>query len=524
MKPHFKPLVTILELLIYHSATAAIVTAGLEFAEGTPHGNVIVQCIDTNSALLGQWTVPELGWTLTNAISATATGTNAHIVVAALPYESAGLWVNGAKLATCDEHGDVIIAPAMRIGSVYADNGIADIDLRIMRKALCAWQPLKYGAFTNEYAGFTGTVTCVAEPKARTTGRGFASVNASELELEDLEGAIICAFVDTDGNGRWTAGELFGCSTLYATNPIPGVASTNSTMPWLYTTNAYLKAWPNIALTRTSPSMARYDLSPLLSGSTAVTTDRDVHGYITPNRLTNEVSSVSQFNALHLRVVRDGFNEDGDYLVTEPYYCEVVLDRTVNASLRPLFTEADLLAEGLYDLDWGTLTDAFHGSAIGSSSDADLRSVTYRVFVGNGDIVSPLDDTDILPVKFVNAFEATSVQSKTTPLTPSGTVDSGRPTFTWRHDNTIDKSYPAFRLRVWKANGTTLVYDSGVRRVPPRNAKGVYSWTAPLYANMVTAQGQVFATTNNYQWAVSMLDAKFTGFRIDETKKIFRLE
>ena len=53
---------------------------------------------------------------------------------------------------------------------------------------------------------------------------------------------------------------------------------------------------------------------------------------------------------------------------------------------------------------------------------------------------------------------------------------------------------------------------------------GSYSWTAPIYANMVTPQGQIFSTTNNYKWSVSMLDAKFTTPNTTETKMEFRLE
>ena len=334
---------------------------------------------------------------------------------------------------------------------------------------------------------------------------------------------VVSAFLDLDGDGKWTPGEPYG------------VAPAISVGWWKTTTE--------IELTDTHPSMARFDLSSALGGSSssgpgpssggssgsqsgAAVTDRSKNGYVCPDvTASNAVASVPPLNALRLRVVRDGFN-DGNYLNTEDTFREVVLDRTFNASLKTAFTEADLMAEGLFDLDWGTVFSAFSSSRVGSTSKIDLRNVTYRVFVGNGTIYSPDDDTDVLPVKFVNVFEPLAYQTPTTPLTPQGTIDSGRPTFTWRHNQTV-KDYPAFQLKVWKADGTTLVYDSGVRKAPPRSATGVYSWTAPLYANMVTAQGQVFATTNNYQWAVSMLDAKFPDFRErggGETKQTFRLE
>ena len=252
---------------------ATMFTAGLEFAEGTPQGNIVVQCIDTNSALLGQWIVPSAGTPLTNSIVATVSETNATIAIFALPTRSAKIAIDGVSIASWNG-GDVTVAPAMRIGSADAASGIADIDLRLMRKVLGSWRSQDYGPFTNEYAGVTATVVCTSSPLERNAGRGFVTVNATGLSVSNLEGAVVIAFVDTDGNCRYTAGELFGCSKLYATNPIPGVAATNSAMPWLYATNTYLKAWPEIALSSTHPSMARFDLSPFLSGSATVSVDR----------------------------------------------------------------------------------------------------------------------------------------------------------------------------------------------------------------------------------------------------------
>jgi hypothetical protein len=51
----------------------------------------------------------------------------------------------------------------------------------------------------------------------------------------------------------------------------------------------------------------------------------------------------------------------------------------------------------------------------------------------------------------------------------------------------------------------------------------MYEWTAPVYAGMVTPAGKIFTTTNNYYWAVSMLDAKFTSFCANENVTPFRL-
>ena len=327
---------------------------------------------------------------------------------------------------------------------------------------------------------------------------------------------VVSAFFDLDGDGSWTAGEPYG------------VCRVN--VGWWKTTTA-------IELTDTHPSMARFDLSAALGGtetsgggssesqSTASITDRSANGSLYPDAMpTNGVASSSPLTELRLRVVRTAVNGQRGATGFAPFG-EVVLDRTFNANLRPLFTEADLVADGQLDLDWGGVWPAWRAllGNDGAPSFADVASATYRIVVGNGS-TSTYDTNELLPVEFTNAFEPLDDQTKTKPLTPQGTIDSGRPTFTWRHDNTIGKSYPAFQLKVWKANGTTLVYDSGIRKAPPRNAQGVYSWTAPLYANMVTDKGQVFETMSDYKWAVSMLDAKFTDFRPDETKASFRLE
>lgn len=503
---------------------AAILTAGIEYpTDAPPACNLIVQCIDTNSALLGQWTMPTTGATLTNAIDATIFETNATIAISALPASSAKLAIDGVTIASWNG-GDVTVAPAMRIGSADAASGFADIDLRLMRKALGAWLPQAYGPFTNEYAGVTATVVCTSSPLERSEGRGFVVVDARGLSVSNLEGAVVSAFLDADGNGRYTAGELFGCSTLYATDPIPGVAETNSAMPWLYATNTYPKAWPDIALSSTHPSMPRFDLSPFLSGSATVSVDRsfvpkDKNGWAVA---TNSVPLIPSLETLRLRVVRTAVN--GERIPGAPAFGEVVLDRTFNASLKPLLTEADLLADGQHDLDWGGVwpvwRDVISG---GDASFAAIESATYRVVIGNG-TTSSVDDNNVIPVEFTNAFEPLDDQTRTTPLTPSGVIDSARPTFTWRHDNSIGKSYPAFQLRVWKADGTTLVYDSGIRKAPPQNPQGVYSWTAPLYANIITDKDQIFTSGTDYKWAVSMLDAKFTTFRLGETKQDFRLE
>ena len=200
---------------------------------------------------------------------------------------------------------------------------------------------------------------------------------------------------------------------------------------------------------------------------------------------------------------------------TTTHYASVLVAKVgKNLASSPLLTEMDLLPTANWDLDWGGFSDQTYLQNIGVGTHASVTNVTYKIVIGNGSTSATVTNNN-LATCFVNRFEYGSVQSKTTPLEPIGHIHT-QPTFKWRHDNTIGKDDPAFQLKVW--SGAALVYDSGVRKAPPRSQDGIYSWTAPIYPDMATPLGLVFATTNSYSWAVSMLDAKFTSFREDENK------
>ena len=284
-----------------------------------------------------------------------------------------------------------------------------------------------------------------------------------------------------------------------------------------------------VELTRTTPIMARFDLTAAISESfdtSNAATDRgnvnSMRGYAENETAkypgTNMPANVESLT--RVRVVRNEINY-------EHKVNEVLLDRYLNLAAHPTLTEADLLANGMFDLDWGTLNRAFNGRAI---PHQDLTTATYRIVIGDDNAGGYTNYGEWenfgnnLPVLFVNRYEAQGVQTKTVPDPKlAEIVYASRPTFRWSHTNSIDKAYPAFQLKIFKADGATVVYDSGVQRAPARDSLGMYEWTAPVYAGMVTPQGEVLTTTNNYFWAVSMLDAKFTAFNDSEDKTPFRL-
>ncbi len=313
---------------------------------------------------------------------------------------------------------------------------------------------------------------------------------------------LFSVFLDSDGSGTWTPGEPYGV----ATGVDVGWSTTSFT----------------VELTDIAAQLARFDLLNGIAAtdfaSANVLTDRGVAGQGEPNVEAAFVgTNTPAATRTRVRVVRSYIN--GSDLRGGSPVNGVVMDATYNLVHHPTLTEIDVRAAGKLDLDWGTLLDTW-----GSGSISALTNVAYRLVLGDG-TVDPYEYNNNYPVLFVNKFERGTEQKAATLVYPKGIVFGGQPTFRWKHSNTIGKAYPAFRLRVWTAKtGGSAIYDSGALPAPARDSTGTYSWTAPIYANMVTPKGAVFSTTNNYYWSVSMLDAKFTVPNSSETRQEFRME
>ena len=325
------------------------------------------------------------------------------------------------------------------------------------------------------------------------------------------------AFIDLDGNGAWTAGEPYGVATGVDVN--------------------WSRAAFALEMTDTAPQTYRIDLRAAASAndfeSQKAVNDRaakdslalDANKEVSGNRVGDKMPLPNE-TATRTRILLSEVNDIAWVSdVTVTWVGGVALDVTKNLRENPVFSERDVRQAGILDVAWGDLL-ASQASAVGFAF-ANVTSATYSVVLGDG----PVDTTvpsniNRLATAFVNKYEkgAQGAQTKCVPLNAGKTVYAAQPTFSWTHENPINKDYPAFRLRVWKSDGTTLVYDSHEQAAPPRDARGVYSWTPPLYADMVTPEGVVFETPNNYKWSVSMLDAKFTTPNTSETKSDFRLE
>ncbi len=334
------------------------------------------------------------------------------------------------------------------------------------------------------------------------------------------------AFVDIDGNNEWTPGEPYGVT--------PDVD-----IGWAGTT-------VGIELTDTAPQTARIDLREAVgqdgSGEQSMATDRGVLGNgAAPNvEVAGGIEGLAPKEmSVRVRIAVQAVNgresNQTSPTAVRTYPNGVFFDQRMKLAndadlgdedeAKPFqnkygfLSEMDILEAGSYDLGWGAL--ATQASLVGVSSLASVTSVTFRVVLGDGDINSAHTNNN-LSVAFVNQYD--SAQPTCTFVAPVGGVEFTQPTFTWRYNSPIGKLYPAFRLRIYTANtGGTLIYDSGARPAPPRNFDGSYSWTAPIYPDMMTPEGKIFSTTNNYFWNVSMLDAKFTSSPISPRQE-FRLE
>lgn len=308
------------------------------------------------------------------------------------------------------------------------------------------------------------------------------------------------AFIDVDGDGVWDPGEPYG-------------VASDVDVGWSQADVA-------IEMTDTAPQTVRIALADALAATDFATanalTDRGVKGSYYENFASASVGTQSVISAkTRVRIVRSAINN-----AANKDYNGVVYDATLDLSTTPEFTEANLFATGRLDLDWGTLTSTFAGTT------SYITNATYRIVLGDGPVVYGVTNNN-MAVLFVNAFERMRTPTVPDP-NQAQIVYAGCPTFRWQH-NPLDtarnrvKDYPAFQARIYKADQTTLVYESPALPAPVRDANGYYSWTAPVYAGMVTDKGHVFETTNNYYWAVSMLDAKFTSFNANETKTPFRM-
>lgn len=376
-----------------------------------------------------------------------------------------------------------------RAGEIDLQTGEATMDL----------SPLKQYATQltsrTDSAGNTQTVTGAVWPltdalirinyssKVPTVQKNKLTVSLSNPVSGYLKEGLttFVAFVDLNSDNTYTPGEPMGM----VRNVDVGWGTCSFDME----------------LTDLNPVSPRVRLSDLIN-------DREEFFGTESGNYTNVVAgTLSGGRFERLRVIRSWVDGIRCADLGVPY--RQVLDTWVNIEdCRDYLFEGDFLTDEVLDIDWEYMVSEVLNNSNVRNRNLLVTNVAYRVVLGNGDTDAALSTTNnLLGIGITRSFDAT--RQIATPVSPVNgrTLYSSQPTFEWSM-GALD-TYTAFRIRVYSGTSTTVVYDSDIRPVPPRNSRGNYEWTAPLYANSLTSSGKIFSSTNNYTWTVSMFNSKF---------------
>ena len=358
---------------------------------------------------------------------------------------------------------------------------------------------LDLGAFAGHVAVTTnGTVTASlesslfritykAEPPVLSSNKLTLNLGEADTGYVKEGKNTIVAFYDLDGNGKYTAGEPFGCASGVEVGWRQGAA--------------------DIELTDTSPIITRADL---LTGMT----DRSVAYGIESGDNTNLLAGVlSEGIYQRLRVVRtlvNGYTASGLGIANR-----VLVDKEFELDQRSFFYEGDVLENGELDLDWSRFNSEVVNATGVRNQGIDPTEVAYRVVLGNGS-VSPSETNNLFSVATVRHFDPSNARQRPTALSPGDTdaiVFGARPTFKWTMDG--NKTYTAFKIEIRK--GSSTVWTSDIMRAPSADLNGVYTYTANAYVGDELENGEA------YTWRVSMYNAKFTSNWYSTNNPSFRM-
>ena len=382
-----------------------------------------------------------------------------------------------------------ISATGARIGTVNLNTGEFDIDLGVFKgitiqDAGSTNENDKVAAEEQTYRIVYSSRPSVGLP--RHLYLGIADAGYVREGLNDIE-----VFADIDGNGQYDVGEPYGVAT--------DVDVTWKDVP------------VEIEMTEDSPVTQRFDLwdaGAMLMGNT--------NALIGTSWEYGEDADIPN-SPVRVRVVR--WKLDGIPRYEAAIAPEVVFDKILDPSVAKMFTEADFIGDGKFDIDW----DNFYSGVVQNTAvqwgNYRVVSMDYLVVFGDGD-VSFLNRADTNKLLTVSKQIITRRYGETrvlpVPVSPAtvapessayNVVSTANPTFAWTLDCPELEGYTAFRIQVTNESG--VVYDSGIHRAPARDVNGVYRWKAPLYVDDMMTNGVVFANKSMYGWRVSMYNAKF---------------
>ena len=270
--------------------------------------------------------------------------------------------------------------------------------------------------------------------------------------------------------------------------------------------------YPTVELTRLSPITPRFDVWK--AGTMRVAATNILEG-------GGSLGSVPT----RVRVVRWKLDDTPIYdMAVEP---RVIFDKVMDPRAATTLTEADFLDADTHDLDWDNFYREVAQSLGVRGGNYRVVKADYLVIVGDGDVTSWLSsyDTNKVAVASKQVITRRFGENRVTPkpvspgsVSPTssgmGIVSTASPTFAWTIDSPDSEAYTAFRIVVTNED-TQAFYDTGIKRMPPRDMSGVYSWVVPADTNLWQASSAFAGRTNS--WIVQAYNSKF---RTDATNAV----
>ena len=309
--------------------------------------------------------------------------------------------------------------------------------------------------------------------------------NRTAWEVPVSTNAVLEAWADIDGNGRYDVGEPYG-------------------------TNAG-RDYPEIELSDASPITPRIDLvadksdrgltrDAVLQRVLENSINRPFDEQWIANNTFKDATTVADgsFKGQRIRVVRWLVN--GVPVYRAGTSARVVLDKMIETDVRSCLTEADILAcnENAFDLDWSNLRSEVTSNFGTLAACGNVTDVSYLIVVGDGSVAWE----DALATNTVAALQTVITRKygedsfRPTPVSPVTYMSfSGKTRFRWKIDYNDDEAYTAFRIKVSQA--ATLVYDSGLVRLPARHLDGTYLYEARI-------------PSGSNDWKIACFNSKFS--------------
>ena len=424
--------------------------------------------------------------------SSRATGTTSYgrVELMSSPSEWESFRDNGTITVTTDDttENGYICYHGERVGTINTITGEYSLDLGIFAKGGMVSTNGTAMAYSSSSIRMVYTATL---PKLSSNMLEINLGEATTGYVKEGKNTIV-AFYDLDNSGNYTPGEPMG-------------VAADVDVGWY-------QAAAEIELTDTTPIITRLRISE------DPTSDRkELYGKDdgdTTLLIEGELSGGKYQRVRVLRTLIDGWGVEQLNTPDAIAGGRLIVDKYIELDQRNYLFEGDVLENGEFDIDWSRFqSEVMANSNVGSGQGRlNVTSVTYRVVLGSGDI-SVGGTNNLYTIATVRHFEHTSERTRAYAMAPGSqqsAVYEARPVFKWTMKKLnglgreVDEdSYTAFSIQVFDMT-TNLVWDSGIRRAPARDLKGVYTFKPDVYAG----DGRL-EPDQNYSWRVSMYNSKF---------------